>query len=36
MDTKTCSMCNLEKHINKSTIFTKNIQNVETVTVQED
>ena len=33
MHTKLCTMCNIEKHINN---FTKNIQNVETVTEQED
>ena len=33
MDTKTCSMCNIEKHINK---FYKNIQSVKIVSVQED
>ena len=33
MDTKTCSMCNIEKHMNN---FYKNMQNAETVIVQED
>ena len=33
MDSKTCTMCNIEKHINN---FYKNSQNEETVIVQED
>ena len=33
MDTKICTICNIEKDINN---LYKNIQNVETVTVQED
>ena len=33
MGTKTCTMCNIEKHINN---FYKNIRNAETVTVHED
>ena len=33
MDTKTCSMCITETHIN---IFTRDIQNVKTVIVQRD
>ena len=33
MNTKMCTICNIEKGINN---FTKNIQNVETAIVQED
>ena len=33
MDTKICSMCNIEKHIKD---FYRKIQNADTVTVQED
>ena len=32
-DTELCSMCNIEKHFNN---FTKNIQNVKLVLVQEN
>ena len=32
MDTEVCTICNIAKHNNN---FTKNIQNAETVTVQE-
>ena len=32
MDTKTCTMCKIEKHINN---FYRKIQSVETVTVQD-
>ena len=34
MDTKTCTMCNIEKQINN--FLQKNIQHVETVIAQED
>ena len=34
MDTKMCTICNIEKHINN--FYKKNIQNAETVIVQED